>query len=163
MKTHYCPSRIAFILRLPLVLLVLMTPFYAQAQKGNEPNIAPKMKTETEVNGYIVRHVIFNSTFVLPEIAQQYDLKRSEYESLLNISINKPGEYGGEDVKLEGTYKNLMQQQKILRFKKIEEKDAIYYLAPVRISGEEMLHFHLTVTTPDDSFEVKFSQKVYSD
>ncbi|VUD67572.1 hypothetical protein TDB9533_03860 [Thalassocella blandensis] len=130
---------------------------YANAQQANP------MSTETLIDGYVVRHVIFNSTFVLPEVAQQYGLKRSEYESLLNISVNRQGEFGGEEVKLEGTYKNLMQQQKVLQFQQIKEKDAIYYLAPVRISGEEMLHFSLQIQTKDKTFETSFSQKVYSD
>ncbi len=140
-----------------LIFFVLLYSAFAFSQE------AVPLKTETEIDGYVIRHVLFNSTFVLPEVAKQYKLKRSNYESLLNISVNKKGVHGGLPVKLQGTAKNLMQQLKTLEFKEISEKDTVYYLAPVRVSGEELMHFDITVQVNGQSLPLKFSQKVYSD
>ncbi len=121
--------------------------------------------TTTDFAEYTVRHVVFNSTFVLPEVAKIYKLKRSKYESLLNISVYKKGEAGSIPATISGTVKNLMQQQKVLDIKEIEEKNAVYYLSPVRVANEELLHFELIIR-PNGSQQdltVKFSQKVYAD
>ncbi|MFL0803997.1 MAG: DUF4426 domain-containing protein [Agarilytica sp.] len=121
--------------------------------------------TTTDFAEYTVRHVVFNSTFVLPEVAKIYQLKRSKYESLLNISVYKRGQVGSIPATISGTVKNLMQQQKRLDIKQIEEKNAVYYLSPVRVANEELLHFELTIR-PEGSqrdLTVKFSQKVYAD
>ncbi|MFL0800232.1 MAG: DUF4426 domain-containing protein [Agarilytica sp.] len=121
--------------------------------------------TTTEFAEYTVKHVVFNSTFVLPEIAKIYKLKRSKYESLLNISIYKKGEVGSIPATISGTVKNLMQQQKVLDIKQIEEQNAVYYLSPVRVANEELLHFELNVRPKGSKQDltVKFSQKVYAD
>ena len=126
---------------------------------------AQTLSTETVIDGYVVRHVIFNSTFLQPDAAKAYGLKRSGYESLLNISVNKVGEYNGEPVQLEGTVTNLMQQQKTLDFKEIKEKDAVYYLSPIRVNGEETIHIALSVKVAgrEEPLTLEFSHKVYSD
>lgn len=124
-----------------------------------------KLKTETEFGNHIVRHVVFNSTFVLPEVAKTYQLKRSKYESVLNIALSKKGEIGSFPAKVSGTVKNLMQQQKTLKFKEVSEKNATYYLAPIRVANEELLHFEISVTPEgsDEAYVVTFSQTVYAD
>ncbi|MFL0811362.1 MAG: DUF4426 domain-containing protein [Agarilytica sp.] len=124
-----------------------------------------KLKTETEFGDYIVRHVVFNSTFVLPEVSKSYQIKRSKYESLLNVAVSKKGEIGSIPAKVSGTTKNLIQQQKQLNFKEISEKDATYYIAPIRVANEELLHFtvHVTPENSDEAFVVNFSLTVYAD
>lgn len=122
------------------------------------------IKNQTDFEKYTVRHVVFNSSFVLPEIASIYNIKRSKYESLLNIAVTEKNRYGGLPVKIKGHVKNLLQQQVNLEFQEIREETATYYLAPVRISNEEVLHFTIEVTPPDGSpMTVKFSQTVYAD
>ncbi len=140
-----------------IIFLCLSTLTFAQPGKS--------YNTTTDFAEYTVRHVVFNSTFVLPDVAKIYKLKRSKYESLLNISVYKKGEAGSIPATISGTVKNLMQQQKVLDVKEIEEKNAVYYLSPIRVANEELLHFELIIR-PDGSQQdltVKFSQKVYAD
>jgi len=108
-----------------------------------------------------IHYSVFPSTFLRPEVASAYGIKRSKYESLLNISVTAKGEYGGLSVSIDGTATNLLQQQKTLKFIEIKEKTATYYLAPVRISGEEILHFKVDATlTNSKTLSAKFSSKL---
>jgi len=114
---------------------------------------------------YSVHYTVFNSTFLQPEVAAAYKLKRSEYESLINVSVVKTGEYGGLPVTISGTVTDLMQQQKALQFQEIREDSVVYYLAPVRIAGEDTVHFDISVTPEGESepLVTTFTQKIYSD
>lgn len=114
---------------------------------------------------YSVHFNVFNSTFIPAHVAANYGLKRSKYESLLNVSVAPVGEYGAIPAKITGTVTNLMQQQKKLKFIEISEKTATYYLAPIRISGEENVRIELNVTPKGETetLELKFNKKIYSD
>ena len=116
-------------------------------------------------DNYSVHYALFNSTFVQPDIAAIHKLKRSKYENLINISVYKKGEPGTIPAKIEGTSRNLIQQLKVLDIIEIKEENAIYYLAPVRISGKELMHFEFNVTPQNSNktLDVKFSKTVYSD
>lgn len=130
---------------------------------------ADSTTAETNVqhfDNYSVHYTVFNSTFLLEQVAKTYQLKRSKYESILNISVVPRGEsFGGLATQLSGTATNLMQQQKRLNFKKIDEGNVVYYLAPVRINGEEVMHFDIRATpeNADTTLQVKFTKKLYSD
>ncbi len=146
------------------ILLLLgfsMLALSASAQKD------PKLKTESDFENYRVQHVVFNSTFIQEDIAKTYGLKRSKYESLLNISVydkRSKKTIATVPAKITGTVKNLMQQQKTLDVIEINEKDTVYYLAPIRVANEELLHFELSITPKgSDPLIVKFSQTVYAD
>ena len=138
-----------------------MLALSASAQKD------PKLKTESDFENYRVQHVVFNSTFIQEDIAKTYGLKRSKYESLLNISVydkRSKKTIATVPAKITGTVKNLMQQQKTLDVIEINEKDTVYYLAPIRVANEELLHFELSITPKgSDPLIVKFSQTVYAD
>lgn len=115
---------------------------------------------------YSVYYTIFNSTFLLEDVAKNYGLKRSKYESILNIAVVPSGKsFGGLPAQLSGSVTNLMQQQKSLDFKKIDEGDTVYFLAPLRINGEEVVHFDISVTpeNTDTALQVIFTKKLYSD
>ncbi len=143
-----------------ITLVILCSSHFAYAEvEGKTPN------NETVFQEYTVRYSVFNSTFILPDVARAAGLKRSKYESLINVSVYKNGSPGSLPAEITGTTKNLMQQLKPLKFKEIREKNATYYLAPIRIANEELIHFELLVT-PSESQEplpIKFSQKVYAD
>ena len=138
-----------------LILLVVNSSAYSDGYSDH-----------TDFDKYSVYYSIFNSTFVPPEVAEAVGLKRSAYESLINVSLSPAGDYGALPAEsVTGFVTNLMQQQKRLEFVEIVEKDATYYIAPIRISGEELLHFELSVIPfkGADPLKSKFSRKVYSD
>ncbi len=126
---------------------------------------AEEYKDHVDFENYSVHYNVFNSTFIPPDVAANYGIKRSKYESLLNVSISLIGEYGALPAKISGTATNLMQQQKALDFIEIAEKTATYYLAPIRISGEEVIRIELKVipTGETEALELKFTKKIYSD
>lgn len=125
----------------------------------------PDLQFQTVFGDYTVRHVVFNSTFIQPEVAKIYQIKRSKYESILNVSLSPKGQIGSIPAVVEGTVTNLMQQQRTLTFKEIREDNATYYIAPIRVANEEHLKFNLNVRPldSDETIAVKFSQTVYAD
>ncbi len=128
-------------------------------------SLAEEYNDHSDFAEYSVYYTLLSSTFIQPEVAANYGIKRSKYENLINVSISRRGEYGALPGRVEGTVTNLLQQQKKLNFLEIREKTATYYIAPVRISGEEVVHFELSVI-PDGEYEalkMKFSKKIYSD
>lgn len=110
---------------------------------------------------YTVHYSVFDSSFLLPDVAKAYGLVRGNGLYLVNISVNKQNAHFGQAVKLEGTATNLMQQQKTLQFQAIDEGDATYYIAPLRVASPEVLHFALDIQAqPDEeAFRVKFTHK----
>ncbi|WP_053981269.1 DUF4426 domain-containing protein [Marinagarivorans algicola] len=116
----------------------------------------------TQVFGdYTVHYTAFNSTFIQPDIAAHYGITRGKNQTLINISVHdKTGK--AVDAKLDAYAQNLMQQKKPLTFKTITEQAAIYSIAPLRITNEEVFNFHITVTPPQSKpFTLKFTRKLY--
>lgn len=144
-------------------LTVIFILSIAQLAWGVEEGKAPN--NESVFQNYTVRYAIFNSTFILPDVARAAGIKRSKYESLINVSVYKNGSPGSIAAKIQGSTKNLMQQLKSLDFKEIREKNATYYLAPIRVANEELMHFNLDVSPAEsqETLNIKFSQKVYAD
>ncbi len=105
---------------------------------------------------------VFNSTFLSPEIAQQYNIKRSANEVVINITLLDKNTGKPVAAKVEGAAKNLMQQVKPLKFREIREQDAVYYLAVMRTTEREVFHFAIKVTPPTGApFEAKFTQELF--
>lgn len=140
------------------ILTILILLNFSQA-------VAQDTENAKHFDKYSVYYTVFNSTFVQADVAKQYKIKRSKYESLINVSVVRTGEYGGLPVKLSGTVTNLLQQQKKLVFQEIKEKDSVYYLAPLRINGEEVVHFNLSVQPKDNEkpLVLTFTKTLYSD
>lgn len=115
---------------------------------------------------YEVHYNALNSSFLPPEVAMAYDIRRSDYRALLNVAVldadrglrPAPG-------RVEGTLTNLLGQKQALEFREIREGNAIYYLADFPFTNEENLTFNLEVT-PDsagETYSFSFSQKFYAD
>ncbi len=117
---------------------------------------------------YKVYYTVFSSSFIKPEVARVYNLTRGKNQVLVNISLvkaNAGGDTQGLAAKVSGTAANLMQQQKTLEFKEISEQDAVYYLAPLRITDEEVMNFKILVqpVTGGETFSLEFSKTLYVD
>lgn len=122
--------------------------------------------TESQSFGeYTVDYTTFPSTVLQADIAANYGIKRSKYETLLNVFTSREGKQGGVEVNIQGTVKNLMAQQQVLKFLEIKEDNTVYYIAPIRVTNEDVMHFKLIVSPVDSSeeFEVKFTKTLYKD
>lgn len=121
----------------------------------------------TTFGDYNVLHTVFNSTFLQPEVASAYNLTRGKGQSLLNVALIKSTDGGnskGLPAKITGSITNLMQQKRELEFIEIKEHDAVYYLAPIRVSNnDEVVHFKIEVTHDGKTYPVAFSKKLYKD
>lgn len=116
----------------------------------------------TQVFGdYTVHYTAFNSTFIQPDIAANYGITRAKNQTLINISVHdKQGK--AVAAKLEAYAQNLMQQKKPLTFNTITEQNAIYSLAPLRFTNEEVFNFNITITPKNaEPFTLKFTRKLY--
>ncbi len=75
-------------------------------------------------------------------------------------SLGKPA----TEAKLTGHAKNLIGNLRELSFKQVKEGNAIYYLAEVPISNEEMLTFDIDVDAGlKGAGKLTFSQKFYTE
>lgn len=141
-----------------LTLIMLTTALTVQAQS----------KPFQTFGDYKVFYTVFNSSFIKPDIARTYNITRAKNRVLVNISVIKSGTEGdseGLSALVSGTAANLMQQQKKLKFMEIKEQEAVYYLAPLRITDEEVMNFKIEIkATPDHSpFTLEFSKTMYVD
>jgi hypothetical protein len=118
-----------------------------------------------KLNDWNVHYIALDSTFITPKIAKAYQITRSRYNALVNISVldnTKPGN-PAKNVSITGTAKNNLGQFKTIEFTEVTEGDAIYYLAQISVNHEETVHFDLAITDGKQSQNLKFYQKFYID
>ncbi|WP_234494589.1 DUF4426 domain-containing protein [Vibrio maritimus] len=111
-----------------------------------------------------VHYVVFNSTFMTPQIARSYGLKRNEFTATVNVSVLDRASAGkpAMAVGIEGSAKNLIGQTRTLEFKEIKEGDAIYYLAQFPIVNEDTYKFTIDIDAGNKGRgPISFSQKLY--
>lgn len=136
-----------------LFFSVLLTAFVSQAEN---------MKKLGDLD---VHFIALNSTFLTPKIATTYGITRSKINALINISVldnsktNKPA----KQVILTGSAKNLLGQSKRLEFTEVKEGNAIYYLAELSFSHEEIFHFNIDIFDGNNKETLKFTHKFYVD
>lgn len=110
-----------------------------------------------------VHYMVVNTPFLTPEVAASYGIVRSKFNALVNISVldNTTGKAQRADV--TGVAKNLIGNSRALTFKKVEEGDAIYYLAVLPFRDQETFRFEIDVQKGKDKQTLKFQQKMYVD
>ncbi|GMR01281.1 MAG: DUF4426 domain-containing protein [Gammaproteobacteria bacterium] len=97
---------------------------------------------------FVIHYNAFRSDTISPEVAKQYGLARANNRILINIAVlkkvmNTTGKPTAS--KVTGHASNLTGQLKQLKFKEINEGNAIYYLAETKISDGEFLKFDIKI------------------
>lgn len=114
-----------------------------------------------------VHFSVFNSTFITPDIARAYQLTRAGDRALINISVTETSDGQtslGLPARITGTATNLLQQQRVLEFRAINEGDATYYLADLRHTNEEVMNFDIDVQLDTGGpYRVRFTRKLHSE
>ncbi|BBN80477.1 hypothetical protein PA25_04620 [Pseudoalteromonas sp. A25] len=111
-----------------------------------------------------VHYIAFPSTFIQPTIAQAYDLERSNYKAVVNISVLKNNtEKTAQKAILSGEARNLIGNKQELEFKEVVDGDAIYYLAQIAYNNEETYRFTINIAQGNNQQVLKFQQKFYVD
>ncbi|MCK5880294.1 MAG: DUF4426 domain-containing protein [Sinobacterium sp.] len=116
---------------------------------------------------YEVFYSAFNSSFLSPSVAKAYGFVRGKDKALMNIAVIKHN--------LDGTTKNVAAAIKgewsdlihtvAFDFKRIQEEDAVYYLAPFDIQHKNDMYFTVTVFPEgaNRDFKLTFKKRLYVD
>ncbi|MCP4595189.1 DUF4426 domain-containing protein [Neptuniibacter sp.] len=116
---------------------------------------------------YEIHYNAFNSTFIQPDVAQNIGVQRSKRRALVNVSVLKVD--GDKKIpvtaNVSGSASNLIQQSQTLKFQKVDEGNAIYYLSQFGFTDDQVIRLKLDVQ-PDPNqaaFTVQFEQKFYEE
>jgi hypothetical protein len=123
---------------------------------------APGHAEQTQKFGNLeVHYIVFPTTLLSAEIANQYNIVRARDRALLNISI-LDADGNAVKARVTGSVKNLPGQILALRFNEVVEQPARYYLAEVRFTDQEIMRFVVEIEAADGKrHELKFEQKLY--
>jgi len=108
-----------------------------------------------------LHYVVVNTLFLQPEVAARYGLVRGKDRAIVNLSVLQH-----DGVALLGTVTgvtiNLLGQRTPLEFKTTREGEAIYYIAELRFTDQDVLRFHLTIDVPGRApMQLEFQQQMY--
>jgi hypothetical protein len=122
---------------------------------------------KVEFNGYELHYIVFNTTDLSPDIAKQYDIKRSGKRAFINLSVLKQAEDTlpfavAADVSV--TQRNLMGQRGDIELRLIKEGESMYHIGDFLIFDRETIWLDVTVAIEGEApFEYSFSQQVWRD
>jgi hypothetical protein len=144
--------------KIPTYLLCLLTLFAQPAVAENS----------TSSNGYTVHHNALKADFLSPAIAKAYNIQRSKFRGLINISVIKeiPGTEGTPvkaSIKIKAMALNGVPKE--ITLAEIVEDSAIYYIGDFPVINREIVNFTLEVTPSgeDRPIHARFSQQFYID
>ena len=117
---------------------------------------------------YQVLWSVLPSTFLAPEVAQANNLQRSRSIGIVNIAImreNEDGTLAPVTGQVEGKVTNNVQQVRFLAFRRIQEGDAVYFIAEYQYASGELMTFNVIArpTGAGDDFPVRFSHTLFND
>ncbi len=146
------PMRIPFVICSVFLLGLLLA---AGASHANE----------IEFDRHVVHYSVVNTTFLSPDVARAYNIRRSSSRVLVNVVIMKRGGEAMESVpgSVSGQAMNLNRQLRNLSFRQVRDGDAYYHLAEVAVRPSEVLDFSLRVSADgdDETMPVSFRQSFY--
>ncbi len=115
--------------------------------------LSPAAKAEqfVQLGDYVVHYNALPTTFLAPQVAQEYGIRRSKSRGMLNLSVQKKenGKTRSVTAEISATATNLSGQLKRILLHPVRESDAIYYIGTMPISPGEVLNFDITVHLPD--------------
>lgn len=117
---------------------------------------------------YQVHYSVFPSTFLPPEVAAANDLQRSKGIGVVNIAIMSEGENGALSTvagQVEGKVLNDVGQPTFLGFRRIQEGDAVYFIAQYQYQAGELMTFQITARPSghNQDLPIRFSQALFND
>lgn len=141
----------------PFIAALALLMFASAGQAGSK-----------DFGEYTVQWSVFPSTFLTPEIAKENGLNRSRSIGVVNIAIMTEAEDGGMKTvsgQVEGKALNDIQQAKFLAFRRIQEGDAVYFIAEYQYSNAELMTFQITArpTGAGRDMPVRFAHTLFND
>lgn len=140
--------------------LLMLASATALAQSGPAQN-------PQRFGDLLVYHNTFNSSYLQPEIAAAAGLQRGPRQGVVNIAVQRNSADGPQavDARVEGTVKNLLQQTTPLEFIRIQEQDAIYFVANYTAGQRGLLQFEVRVQADEGApvHTLRFQQEFHPD
>lgn len=141
----------------PFIAALILTLFSGVSHAGSK-----------DFGEYIVQWSVFPSTFLTPEIAKENGLNRSRSIGVVNIAIMTEADNGGMHTvsgQVEGKALNDIQQPKFLAFRRIQEGDAVYFIAEYQYANAELMTFQVTArpTGAGNDLPIRFSHTLFND
>lgn len=117
-----------------------------------------------QIGDWEVHYSAFNSTFLTPEIAAQYNLVRSEKRGLVNIAILDATRKTAIEAEPKGYVTNPRGGVQDLEFQQIVEGDSVYYLASFLFGDGELMRFSINFpSTKNTPQTLTFEQKLFKE
>ncbi len=125
-------------------------------------------ENSTSSDGYTIHHNALKTDFLTPAIAKAYNIQRSKFRGLVNISVIKD-QPGTEGIPVKANIKinalALSGIPKEITLAEIVEDGAIYYIGDFPIINREIVNFTIEVVPDGENRPItaKFSQQFYID
>jgi hypothetical protein len=121
-----------------------------------------------DFDNYTVHYIAVGTTFLTPEIAQQYNIVRSNRRAFLNIAVilnNPDGSTTPVPAAVMGSKHNLLQQSSEIEFAEIREGEAVYYIGQFDFSNAEIIRLRVSVQPElkGPVHEIEWNTQLYSD
>lgn len=145
-------------LRNLLLALTLIVSPLAMAQATSEPQ---------RFGDLLVYRTLFNSSFLQPEVAANTGLERGPNVGVINLLVQRQTPQGPVhvDANVRGTVRNMLGQSQDLNFIRIQEDEAVYFVANYRSNQRGVLRFTVTVQGEEGGpeHEMQFHQEFHPD
>jgi Domain of unknown function (DUF4426) len=149
--------------------LVFLSACDQPAAPGVSTREPPLRATESfrDFGDYVVHFNAITTSQLIPEIARQYGIVRSNNRGMLNVSIiRKAPDSIGTPVpgSVFASAVNLTGQIRELDMREIHEEDAVYYIAEFGVANEETLIFTIDVTPMNEPsrFSVRYMKQFFT-
>ncbi|MBU1311943.1 MAG: DUF4426 domain-containing protein [Gammaproteobacteria bacterium] len=116
-----------------------------------------------QLGNWDVHYIAFPSPILTPEVAQQYQLQRSKYNGIVNISVLDKTTQQAQKVAITGSAKDLQSRIRTLEFTEVTEGNAVYYLAQLPFHHEQRYSFTITISSGNQTQQLTFDQVFYVD
>lgn len=124
-------------------------------------SLGPALAEQSQQLGpWTVHYNAFNSTFLSPQIASQYDIRRSRLNAVLNVAV-QDAQGKAQAVALSGEARDLLGHVRTLSFREVREGEAIYYLAQLPFRQEDTFRFEIQLKAAGQQQLLKFQQTFY--
>ena len=131
------------------LLLLMLMPGTAMAEQ------------KKQLGNWDVHYIAMPSTLIEPAIAKSYNIERSKFNGLVNISVLNTKDQKAQQVTISGSAKNLLGQQKELTFQQVTEGEAVYYLAQLPYRNEERFTLSIAISQGNQNQQLKFEHTFY--
>ena len=132
-------------------------------------SLAANAQQSQDFGEYTIHYNALNSSFITPEVAKVYGIRRSDSRALINISVLKNAEDQSSNAvhaRVTASGRNLTGQTRSVEMREIvEADDAIYYLGELSVRNMETFDFTVEVLAEGQNkpFKLKFRQQFYTE